>query len=483
MAKVVIGIDLGTQGARAMAVTMNGDVLGSATQSLSPASATLPLGWIEQDPQDWWQAVCTVLRQLTSQLPEGTYISGLSVDSTSGTILPVDDSGEPLYMAMMYNDQRSQGVSQLVQAAGAALQEKLGYVFGSSYALPKIVWFKENMPELFARTKWFLHAADFINGRLTGNYATSDTSNALKTGYDLIDMKWPDFIENDLQVPIDRLPNVLLPGKFVGQVNARAAEETGLPEGTMVLTGATDGTAAQMASGATLPGDWNTTLGTTLVFKGISSKLRLDPKGRVYFHLHPEGWWLPGGASNTGTDWISQDQPGTDIDSLVESACALSPTSLVRYPLSKKGERFPFIHSEAQGFTLGTPASPVERCAAGLEGVAYVERLAYETLQSIGLEVGRCIYITGGGTRSREWSQIRASVLKKQLIQPESTESAFGAAVIAASGIWFGGFIRQAAASMVRFARIVDADPALQPVYDERYAAFKDALAQRGYLE
>jgi xylulokinase len=441
----------------------------------------LPLGWSEQDPRNWWQAVSAALRQVTSLLPAGTTVAGVSVDSTSGTVLPVDASGEPLYMAVLYNDQRSQEVSARVQAAGAALQEKLGYVFGSSYALPKIVWFRENMPELFERTKWFLHAADFINGHLTGDFSVSDTSNALKTGFDLIDLKWPEFIETELHIPIDRLPRVTLPGQPIGQVTAAAAAETGLAEGTLVFAGATDGTAAQMASGATLPGDWNTTLGTTLVFKGISKELRLDPKGRVYYHLHPEGWWMPGGASNTGTDWIAQDNPGQDLETLIQSACALAPTPLVRYPLAKKGERFPFIYSESQGFTLGTPISPVERCTAGLEGVALVERLGFETLQGIGLEVGQNIYITGGGTRTVEWSQIRANVLQKTLIQPESTESAFGAAVIAASGCWFRS-IRRAAAALVRIARIIDPDPGLKPVYDERYAAFTDELARRGYL-
>lgn len=481
MTEVVLGIDLGTQGARVLAVDPSGALVAAAHQPLAPPAQDLPPGWFEQDPRGWWQAVRDVLRQVLSALPAGCVVSGICVDSTSGTILPVDGQGEPLAPAVMYNDRRSEEQVGRVQAAGAAHQAKHGYVFGSSYALPKILWFKEARPEIFERAALFLHAADFIAGRLSGDFSCSDSSNALKTGYDLLDLRWPEFIERGLGIPLARLPRVVLPGQPAGQVCARAAEETGLRPGIPLLAGATDGTAAQIASGAAYPGDWNSTLGTTLVFKGISRVLKLDPLGRVYFHRHPEGWWMPGGASNTGTDWIGQDHPGADLGELGRQAGQVVPTRLLRYPLLKQGERFPFIHPRASGFLVGEPASVVELYAAGLEGLALVERLAYDTLQSIGLEVGERVFITGGGTRSPEWSRIRASVLEKTLLQPAVTETAFGAAVLAASGCWFPT-VSQAAAAMVHIAAAVEPDPALVPAYRERYAEFKAELAQRGYL-
>jgi sugar (pentulose or hexulose) kinase len=393
----------------------------------------------------------------------------------------VDARGEPLHPAVMYNDRRSEGQVPAVQSAGAQHQAKHGYLFGSSYALPKILWFLQERPEIFTRAACFLHAADFIAGKLSGDFRTSDTSNALKTGYDLLELRWPAWIEDGLGIPLECLPKVVLPGEPIGVVSAGAAEETGLAAGIPLFAGATDGTAAQIASGAARPGDWNSTLGTTLVFKGISRELRLDPHGRVYFHRHPEGWWMPGGASNTGTDWIGQDHPGADLDDLGRQAAACVPTALLRYPLVKKGERFPFIHPGAEGFLLGQPVSTAERYAAGLEGLAYVERLAYAVLQEIGLEVGECIFITGGGTRSPEWSRIRASVLEKTLVQPAVTETAFGAAVLAASGCWFSSASR-AAAEMVRTSAVVEPDPALVPAYRQSSLAFAEELKHRGYL-
>lgn len=482
MNEVVIGIDLGTQGARVFAVQPDGRVTASANETLRTVSDTLPEGWCEQEPDAWWQSACACLRKVLATLPAGTRIAGVSVVSTSGTVVPVDALGKPLSRAVLYNDRRSEAQAAIVQQAGAELQKKFGYQFGSSFGLPKILWFQQVRPDVFNQARWFLHAADFLSGKLTGKWGVSDSSNALKTGYDLLDLCWPAWIEGELGIPLEQLPRVVLPGQPIGQVCLRAAEETGLPTGTPVYAGATDGTAAQFASGAMQPGDWNSTLGTTLVLKGISRTLRPDPLGRIYSHLHPEGWWMPGGASNTGTEWIQQEFLGREIEWLDRQAEPLVPTALVRYPLVKKGERFPFVHAGASGFTAGTPRSPAERYAAGIEGMGLVERLAYDTLQSIGLGVGEQVYITGGGTRSAFWSRIRASVLGKTLHQPEVAETAFGAAILAAAGAWYGS-VSQAAQHMVKMRRVITPDPALHAAYQETYALFLSELGQRGYLE
>ena len=479
--EVVLGIDLGTQGVRILAVTPQGDVSAAAQASLSPVLTGLPEGWFEQSPQEWWQVVCSSLRVLISQLPSAVRVAGICVVSTSGTVLLVDSQGEPLCPAVMYNDRRSEAQVPLVQQAGASHQARHGYVFGSSYALPKIVWFKQQQAKIFARTWRFLHAADYIAGKLSGSYEFSDTSNVLKMGYDLISMSWPEFIENDLGIPAKCLPEVLLPGAVLGKVCDSAASETGLAAGIPVIAGATDGTAAQIASGASVPGDWNSTLGTTLVVKGISPCLVIDPLGRVYSHRHPQGWWMPGGASNTGAEWIPKEHPGADPAVLDGQASSFIPTDLVRYPLVKTGERFPFLYRKAVGFTLGEPVDALEHYAAGLEGLALLERQAYAMLSQIGLDIGPRIYITGGGSRSLLWSRIRASVLGRVLIRPQVTETAMGAAMLAALGCWYPS-LQSAAAEMVRFSQIIDPEPVWQPVYEERFLVFQAELASRGYL-
>ncbi len=483
MIAVVIGIDVGTQGARVLAVKPDGDVAASAEQKFASATSDLPAGWFEQNALDWWRAVSVCLRQVVGALPSGAHIAGLAVDSTSGTILPVDARGAPLHPALMYNDARSQPYVAEVRQAGRHIEAKLGYAFGTSFGLPKMVWLMREKPDLAARVSKFIHATDFIVGQLTGDYGVTNFSDALKSGYDLIAQEWPAFIERALGLPLSRLPRVTPPGAAIGAVSQAAAEETGLPQGTPVFSGATDGTAAQIASGAVEPGAWNTSLGTTLVVKGISEQLLIDPLGRIYSHRHPEGWWMPGGASNTGTEWIVREYAGRDLKALDAAAEKRLPTALIRYPLARAGERFPFAQPRATGFLAGETGGEdeIDRFAAGLEGTALLERLAYDTLREIGATVGPRIHTTGGGSKSTVWLKVRASALDRALIRPAVSDTAMGVALLAAAGAWHGS-LSAAAREMVRPEVVVEPDRHLKQAYDARYAEFCEQLRQRGYL-
>ncbi len=483
MIEVVIGVDVGTQGARALAVTPAGAVAASAEQKFAPAMRDLPAGWFEQDALDWWRAASACLRQAVGALPPGAQVAGVSVDSTSGTILPVDARGEPLHPALMYNDARSQPYVAEVRQAGRHIEAKLGYAFGASFGLPKMVWLAREKPELMARTSKFIHATDFIVGRLTGDYGVTNFSDALKSGYDLIAQEWPAFIERELGLPLSRLPRVTAPGARIAAVTQRAADETSLPPGTPVFSGATDGTASQIASGAVEPGAWNTSLGTTLVVKGITEQLLIDPLGRIYSHRHPEGWWMPGGASNTGAEWIVREYAGRDLRALDAAAEKRLPTALIRYPLARAGERFPFTQPRATGFITGETGGEdeIDRFAAGLEGTALLERLAYDTLQEIGATVGPRIHTTGGGSKSLVWLKVRASALDRALVRPAVSDTAMGVALLAAAGAWHGS-LSAAARAMVRPEIVVEPDQRLKQAYDARYTEFCAALRQRGYL-
>ena len=308
----VLGLDVGTQGARALVCDGEGNVLAQAAEDFeSPKYIDLiPPGHAEQDPADWWNAASACLRRVTDELRHAGQspqaIKAIAVDSTSGTIVPLDKSGRPLRPAIMYNDTRAVAEADECNSAGNALTDKLGYKFASSFALPKILWLKRNEPQIFEQTACFSHAADYIVSRLTGNFRISDTSNALKTGYDPIDRRWPEFISSALGFPTHMLPQVIGPGLTIGKVSERCAQETGLAPGTPVVAGVTDGTAGFLASGAVKVGDWNSTIGTTLVLRGVSTKLVKDPQGRIYCHAHPQGNWLPGGASNVGAECLAK---------------------------------------------------------------------------------------------------------------------------------------------------------------------------------
>ena len=383
----VMGIDVGTQGVRVVVVDAHGVLQASARLPLPSPVTQLPTGWAEQIPEVWWNVLRKGIREILGQFKENGHrpedIIALTVDSTSGTLVAVDALGNPLRPAIMYNDTRSADVLPWVKDAGAKLEAKLGYAFQSSFALPKILWLRIHEPNLFEKTAYFLHAADYILGRMTGIVGVSDHTNALKTGFDVIDYAWPDFIEQELHIPLVKLPTILAPGTPIGRISTQAARTTGLSPTTLVVAGMTDGVASQIASGAVSIGEWNSTLGTTLVLKGVSERLLKDPKGRFYCHLHPQGMWMPGGASNTGAEWISKMYPGQDPVEMIKQAASRLPTKHIAYPLVRRGERFPFLAPQAKGFIEGQPADAATKFAAMMEGVAFLERMAYDALEDL----------------------------------------------------------------------------------------------------
>jgi sugar (pentulose or hexulose) kinase len=343
-----------------------------------------------------------------ARLPASS-IRGLAVDGTSGTILLIDPQGQPLAPGLMYDDGRASSEVQQVNALGQETWRTLGYRMQASWALPKLLWLLHQHPEFTTGTR-LLHQTDFINRCLVGGEVPSDSSSALKTGYDLINDCWPARTFDALNVPERIMPRVVRSGVQIGTVCAAAAQATGLPTGIPVIAGMTDGCAAQIGAGALSVGSWNSVLGTTLVLKGVTRDLLHDPSGVVYSHRSPEDTWLPGGASSTGVGAITKFFPQRNLAELDERAQQREPASVVTYPLVAHGERFPFTAPDAEGFTLGEPVDEVDRYASLLQGVAFIERLCFDYLDLLDAPTSGNLYLTGGGARSRYWCQLRADM-------------------------------------------------------------------------
>ena len=484
---IFIGIDVGTGGVRALAVTETGQIVGRSSVAFDSAILVPQEGRHEQPPEAWWQAVCRATSTLVGRLaaynvpPEA--LAGVSVDGTSGTIVPLDIRGEPLRPAMMYNDPRSTVEAEELNRAAGDFCDRLGYRFKSSFALAKIAWLKNNEPAVFDKAALFAHQADYIIGKLTGRFGVSDYSNALKTGYDLIDECWPDWIDRHLNVT-DRFPQVVAPGTKISTVSAAASAKTGLRQGLPVVTGASDGTAACLASGAGHPGDYNTTLGTTLVFKCISRSICRHPDGLIYCHKLPGGLWLPGAASNTGCEWMGTMFGGSDVAAMDAAAASRLPCAEVVYPLARTGERFPFASESARPFfvsrTESGPRDPADRYAGCLQGVAFVERLAYDVIDGVTGTSGGQVFSTGGGSLSDVWMQCRADVTNREIHRPECPESALGTAVLAAAGTLYGT-LEAATEQMVRVERTFVPRSTFSDRYDRLYEQFREELHARGY--
>jgi sugar (pentulose or hexulose) kinase len=483
---VWIGIDLGTQSVRAVAVAATGTLLAAAAR---PLTSTRDGNRHEQDPHDWWEKVADAVAETVESLPPGAAeaIEGLAVDGTSGTVLLTDPDGTPRTPGLMHDDSRAGALAAQAQEAGAELWDRLCYRIQPVWALPKLLWFRDQgMLRDGAR---LAHQPDVITARLVGHPVATDSSHALKTGYDLIGLRWPTEVLEKLHVDSDVLPAVQLAGSVLGHVGADAASRTGLPEGVRVVAGMTDSCAAQLAAGALAAGEWNSVLGTTLALKGVTDTLLHDPTGAVYSHRAPHGdLWLPGGASSTGAGVVTALFGGQDLDALTEQARQVADVPLC-YPLAGHGERFPFVEPDARGF-LGDgplPAGPDEvddparAFAAVCTGVAYVERLCFDLLDDVGAHVSGTVSLTGGGSRNPWWNQLRCDLLGVQVRIPASSEPSVGMAVLAAGAV--EGDVPAAAARMVATRELLAPDADRRGQLTAGYVDFVTALTDRGWLD
>lgn len=468
------GIDVGTQSARVVLLDATGAQVAAGFAALTGDRRTATTH--EQDPDEWWSAVCAASRQALAEVDPGR-VRAIASCGTSGTVLVVDHAGRPAGPALMYDDTRAEAEAETVQQVGAPRWERLGYQIQASWGLPKIVWLAASGELTGARR--IEHQADHIAARLVGHRVATDTGHALKTGADLVAREWPTDVLEALGLDPAVLPDLVLPGTPLGEVTAQAAERTSFKVGTPVLAGITDSCAAQIGAGALRPGSWNSVLGTTLAIKGVSTTLLKDPDGSVYSHLHPDGGWLPGGASNVGAGVLARDFPAAALDRLTVAAATREPAPGVTYPLVGHGERFPFRAPDADGFSTGVPDDEALRFAAVLQSVAFTERLAYAALAAIGADVTGRLTVTGGGSRNCYWNQLRADVMGRSIAVPSYVEAAAGMAILAAAP---PGRLAETADAMVRIDQVFEPRADRTGRFDEAYARFVGELRRRDWL-
>jgi len=472
-----MGIDVGTQGVRCVVSDEAGRLAAAQSVPFRTLNIADAPGWQEQSPEDWQAAAEVAIRACVAQLRDAGRSAGeiraLSVDGTSGTVVPLGADCRPLSNGIMYNDPRAADQAGQVRAALGAQEEKLGYRFGASFSLPRLLWVRQQRPRLYEKTALFAHQADYVAGLLCGEFAVSDYSNALKTGYDLIDGRWPGEIASALGLDPGKLPRIVRPGEPIALVRPDAARRLGLSPATLVVGGSTDGYASALACGAVQSGRWASIIGTTFVLKGVTDRLVIDPNGSSYSHRLPSGEWLLGGAGNIGGRTLNAVAAGRDFAHLDALAAGQVPTGVRCYPLPGRGERFPFVKGDCEPFYVGDITGD-RLYPAVMEGVGFAERLAYDHMIALGCPVGDEIRAAGGACRSALWLRIRASILNRRLRVPAVVDAAMGSALLAASGD-LGG-LAEAAARMVRDAAVVEPDPALVGPYEELYGAFREDL-------
>ena len=417
-----IGIDAGTSGVRSILISASGEALAEARTSL-PATRS-DNGMQTQDPEDWWHAVRTCLKALDEQHGLSD-VAGLCVDGTSGTTLLTDAENRPLGPALMYSDNRPVTAGEALCKSVPAAADYCG----PGSALLKAVWLRDHYAA--GRDYYIQQQADWILARLRGSPGISDWNNALKLGYDVAALCWPDWM-TELNWPAGALPQVLQPGAPAGLVAAAVCSETGLPVNVQLHAGTTDGVAAFLASGARRPGDAVTSLGSTLIVKLCSSsQVDSRPHG-VYSHRLDAKRWLAGGASNTGGAVLKQYFSPEDLVSLSAAMQADTDTGLNYYPLPSAGERFPVNDPSMQPKLSPAVEDPVMFLQGLFEGIARIEKTGYDLLETLGADRVSSICSAGGGAANRTWTAIRERIVGRPMQAGLHEEAAYGTARLAA---------------------------------------------------
>jgi sugar (pentulose or hexulose) kinase len=425
MSDLVVGIDIGTSGARAVAMDASGAVVAQAGARMAAHGDNF------RDACVWRRTLDAALDTLFAEV-DAHRVAALAVDGTSGTMLPIDSFGRPLGDALMYSDAVADAD---ILATIAAAAPSTSAAHGPTSGLAKAMHFQKIL------SPWkVIHQADWIAGKFSGRFDVSDENNALKTGYDPVSRRWPDWIAAT-GVDVSRLPEVVAPGTLVGHATSEHARRHGLSPETLVVAGTTDGCASFLATGASEIGDGVTALGTSLTVKVLSEKPIFAPQYGLYSHRIGDRW-LAGGASNTGGKVLAHFFADSRVAELSKEIDPRQSSGLDYYPLVGRGERFPVADPDLAPRLEPRPDDDAKFLHGIFDGIATIEALGYERLAELGGPTLKSLRSVGGGAANPGWTEIRHRRLGVPFLPALSEEAAAGTARLALQGAIAAGVLR-----------------------------------------
>jgi sugar (pentulose or hexulose) kinase len=349
-------------------------------------------------------------------------VSRIAIDGTSSTVLLCDEHGQIIGTPLLYNDSRSKCVLERVREIAPANHT----VISATSSLAKLFWFA-TQPD-FDRGRYLLHQADWLAAQLHGKLGWSDYHNALKLGYDVESLEYPDWLE---RCPYrSSLPQVLAPGSIIGTILPQVAAVLGLTDDCVICAGTTDSIAAFLASGVNIPGQAVTSLGSTLVIK-LLSETRIDaPMYGIYSHRLGD-LWLVGGASNTGGAVLRHFFSDAELVTFSQEIDPTRSIDLDYYPLLNPGERFPINDPNLAPRLTPRPDRSTDFLHGLLTGIAKIEARGYQLLAKLGATPLTTVYTAGGGAQNQVWTQIRQQYLQVPVRTTTHQEAAYGAALLA----------------------------------------------------
>ncbi len=500
----LLGIDVSTTATKALVIDERGAVAATASDEYEFFTPR-PL-WAEQNPHDWWRACINVVRRVLEQVP-ASEIAGIGLTGQMHGLVLLDADGDVLRPCIMWNDQRTaKQCAEITERAGGAssLLQLIGNPVLPGFTAPKILWVRENEPEVYARAAHVLLPKDYLRYKLTSAYATEMSDASGTALLDVAQRAWSDDLLKAINLPRAWLPAVHESPVVSAKISAQAALETGLLQGTPVVGGGGDQAAQAVGTGIIRQGIVSATLGTSGVVFASSDSYRLEPNGLLHAFCHavPGKWHLMGVMlSAAGSFRWFRDAFGAvererarlenrdvyDILTAQAARVAAGSEGLIFLPYLS-GERTPYPDPHARGTFFGITLRHGKEhfVRAVLEGVAYGLCDSLELMRALGLDISQ-VRASGGGARSPLWRQILADVFDSEIALVNITEgAAFGAALLAGVGAGVYANVEAACAATIVVTDAVKPGPAVSvygdyyQVYRKLYPALKDSFRQVG---
>lgn len=451
--KYLLGIDIGTSGTKTVLFDRGGNPISSSTAEYPLYQPEI--GWAEQDPQDWWNAVCITINQVIKDSninPES--ISGIGLSGQMHGLVMLDRDGNVLRKSIIWCDQRT--AKECVEITEKVGEKRLIDITANpaltGFTASKILWVRNNEPEIYEKCRKILLPKDYIRYMLTGEFAT-EVSDA--SGMQLLDIKnrcWSKEVLNALDIPIEYLGDVHESIVVSGKVHKKAAEVTGLKENTPVVGGAGDQAAGAIGNGIIKSGQISSTIGTSgVVFAHLDEPI-IDEKGRVHTFCHavPGAWHMMGVTQGAGLSlkWFRDNFCTNEIE--LAKGMGINPYVLMTKEAEKvpagsrgviylpylMGERTPHLNPKAKGVFFGLSAAHTknEMLRAVIEGVSYSLLDCMEIIKDTGMNPTN-VMVSGGGGKSELWRQILADIFNCKVSTNKSSEGpALGVALLAGVG-------------------------------------------------
>jgi xylulokinase len=482
--KLLLGIDLSTTGAKALLIDRDGRVVSSATTPLS-LSTPHPL-WSEQDPAEWWTATAnSITKALSDAKVSGEDVAAIGLTGQMHGLVLLDDQGEVLRPAILWNDQRCGAECDEIRArvTRAELVQITGNDALTGFTAPKILWVETHEPEVYRRVRHVLLPKDYIRYKLTGTLAMDKADGSGTMLFDLRKRTWSSQILEALNISPDWLPQTFEGHETTGEVTREVAALTGLRAGTPVVAGGGDQAAGAVGTGVVRPGTMAVTLGTSGVVFAATESALIEPEGRLHAFCHAVAgrWHLMGvmlsaaGSLQWYRDKLACDRSFAD---LVQDAAGVPAGSegLIFLPYLS-GERTPHPDPLARGAWIGltTRHGQAHLTRSLLEGVAFGIKDMFCLMRDAGLGGIQEVRVAGGGAKSLLWRQILADTLDAELVTVNTTEgAAYGAALLAGVGAGVWDDVDAACAHTIKITDRISPNTEAAAIYESQYKLYRN---------